>query len=65
MKIKVLRQVMISGESVKAGSLTEVSYQNGLALIAMGKAVEAPAEPPKTEACPAVKPSTRKTRTKQ
>ena len=37
MKIKVLRQVMISGESVKAGSLVEVSYQNGLALIAMGK----------------------------
>ena len=49
MKIKLLRQVMISGESVKAGSLSEVSYQDGIYLIALGKAVEAQAEPEKVE----------------
>lgn len=69
MKIKVLRQVMISGESVKAGSLLEVSYQDAIALIAMGKAEEAPVAPePEPEApacCPPKKPAASKSRTKE
>lgn len=64
MKVEVLRQVMISGESVKAGSLREVSYQEALLLIAMGKAQEA-SEAPEPVVCPAVKPSTRKPRSKE
>ena len=40
MKIEILRQVMISGESVSAGSILEVEYQQAAILINLGKAVE-------------------------
>ena len=40
MKIEILRQVMISGESVSAGSILEIEYQQAATLINLGKAVE-------------------------
>jgi hypothetical protein len=43
MKIEILRQVMISGESVSAGSFVEVSESDGNLLVGSGKAVVAPA----------------------
>jgi hypothetical protein len=74
MKIEILRQVMISGESVLAGSILEVEYQQAATLIGLGKAVEFQAE---VKACrlkslqteeapssPPKKPTTRK-RTKE
>jgi len=73
MKIEILRQVMISGESVLAGSILEVEYPQAATLIGLGKAVEfqaeakASVEEPVAEeapACPPKKPTTRK-RTKE
>ena len=64
---------MISGESVLAGSILEVEYQQAATLIGLGKAVEfqaeaeAVAEEPATEEAPSSppkKPTTRK-RTKE
>ena len=43
MRIEILRQVMISGESVSAGSFIEVSESDGNLLVGSGKAVVAPA----------------------
>ena len=43
MRIEILRQVMISGESVSAGSFIEVSEADGNLLVGSGKAVVAPA----------------------
>lgn len=43
MRIEILRQVMISGEPVTAGSFIEVSDADGNLLIGSGKAVAAPA----------------------
>ena len=43
MRIEILRQVMISGESVGAGSFVEVSESDGNLLVGSGKAVVAPA----------------------
>jgi hypothetical protein len=43
MRIEILRQVMISGESVSAGSFVEVSESDGNLLVGSGKAVVAPA----------------------
>ena len=43
MRIEILRQVMISGESVEAGSFIEVSEADGNLLVGSGKAVVAPA----------------------
>jgi hypothetical protein len=42
MRIEILRQVMISGEPVTAGSFVEVSEADGNLLIGSGKAVIAP-----------------------
>lgn len=42
MKIEILRSVMISGESVPAGSLVEVSATDANLLIGMSKARIAP-----------------------
>ena len=39
MRIEILRQVMISGESVAAGSFVEVSEADGNLLVGSGKAV--------------------------
>ena len=73
MKIEILRQVMISGESVLAGSILEVEYPQAATLIGLGKAVEfqaeakASVEEPVAEEPPAPppkKPTTRK-RTKE
>jgi hypothetical protein len=73
MKIEILRQVMISGESVSAGSILEVEYPQAATLIGLGKAVEfqaeakASVEEPVAEEAPAPqpkKPTTRK-RTKE
>lgn len=68
MRIEILRQVMISGESVAAGSFIEISDADGHLLVGSGKAVVAPAvetpapvevtEEPKPVATPAK--STRK-----
>jgi hypothetical protein len=43
MRIEILRQVMISGEPVSAGSFVEVSEADGNLLVGSGKAVVAPA----------------------
>jgi hypothetical protein len=43
MRIEILRQVMISGESVSAGSFIEVSEADGNLLVGNGKAAVAPA----------------------
>jgi hypothetical protein len=43
MRIEILRQVMISGESVAAGSFVEVSEADGNLLVGSGKAVVAAA----------------------
>ena len=74
MKVKILRQVMISGEPVSAGSILELEHRDASTLIGLGKAVEtkeekkAPAAKPVAEEKPseeeAPKPTTRK-RTKQ
>jgi hypothetical protein len=55
MKIEILRQVMISGESVLAGSILEVEYQQAATLINLGKAVEFKGEVEACEAKPAAK----------
>ncbi len=64
---------MISGESVLAGSILEVEYQQAATLIGLGKAVEFQAEveasveesvAEEAPACPPKKPTTRK-RTKE
>jgi len=71
MRVEIKRSVMISGESVKAGSFAEVEDAVAMLLIGMGKAVYAPAEPapePKPEpepapaVCPPVKPAPRRKR---
>lgn len=73
MRVEIKRSVMISGESVKAGSFAEVEDAVAMLLIGMGKAVHAPAEPapePKPEpepesapaVCPPVKPAPRRKR---
>ena len=76
MKIEILRQVMISGESVSAGSILEIEYQQAATLINLGKAVEfkgeveasveepAVEEAPSEEKAPKPKTTTRK-RTKE
>jgi len=76
MKIEILRQVMISGESVSADSILEVEYQQAATLINLGKAVEfkgevkasveepAVKEAPSEEKAPKPKTTTRK-RTKE
>jgi hypothetical protein len=43
MRIEILRQVMISGEPVQAGSFVEVTEADGNLLVGSGKAVVAPA----------------------
>lgn len=43
MRIEILRQVMISGEPVEAGSFIEVSEADANLLVGSGKAVIAPA----------------------
>ena len=43
MRIEILRQVMVSGESVSAGSFIEVSEADGNLLVGNGKAAVAPA----------------------
>jgi len=55
MKIEILRQVMISGESVSAGSILEVEYQQAATLINLGKAVEFKGEAEACEAKPVAK----------
>ena len=64
---------MISGESVLAGSILEVEYQQAATLIGLGKAVEFQAEvevsveesaAEEALSCPPKKPTTRK-RTKE
>jgi hypothetical protein len=50
MKVEILRSVMISGESVKAGSLAEVSAADASLLIGMGKARPAVEPEPAPEA---------------
>ena len=71
MRVEIKRSVMISGESVKAGSFAEVEDAVAMLLIGMGKAVHAHAEPapePKPEpepapaVCPPVKPVSRRGR---
>ena len=65
MRIEILRQVMISGESVSAGSFIEVSEADGNLLVGCGKAViaaaaETPAPVEVTEEpapAPVVKPA--------
>jgi hypothetical protein len=39
MRVEILRQVMISGESASAGSFVEVSEADGNLLVGSGKAV--------------------------
>lgn len=51
MYITLLRQVMVAGESVSAGSTLDLSDSIATLLIGMGKAVEA--EPPAPPAPPA------------
>lgn len=51
MYITLLRQVMVAGESVSAGSTLDLSDSIATLLIGMGKAVEA--EPPASPAPPA------------
>ena len=46
MRIEILRSVMISRESVKAGSFVEVSVADANLLIGMGKARLAPEDKP-------------------
>jgi len=60
MKVEILRSVMVSGESVSAGSLVEVSLADANLLIGMGKAV-AYVEPV-VEAAPEVVKPVRKAR---
>lgn len=43
MRVEILRQVMISGEPVPAGSFVEVNEADGNLLVGSGKAVIAPA----------------------
>jgi len=59
MRIEILRQVMISGESVEAGSFIEVSEADGNLLVGSGKAVVAPAveEPAPVEVTEEPKPA--------
>lgn len=49
MRIEILRSVMISRESVKAGSFVEVSVADANLLIGMGKARLAPEVEPEPE----------------
>jgi len=71
MKIEIIRNVMINGESVKAGSFVEV--ENGIATLLIGsdkakvaqEPEPAPACPPKpAPANPPQTPSSRRGRTK-
>jgi hypothetical protein len=69
MKVEILRQVMISGESAAVGSILEVDRETAMALIGLGKAVEfkeevKTEEQPSEKEAPKPKPTTRK-RTKQ
>lgn len=59
MRVEILRSVLISGESVSAGSFIELSQTDANLLISSGKAVPSPApviEPAKVEA-PVAKPA--------
>jgi len=58
MKIEILRQVMISGEPVQAGSFVEVNEADGNLLVGSGKAVVVPAveKPAPVEVTEEVKP---------
>jgi len=58
MRIEILRQVMVSGESVAAGSFIEVSEADANLLVGSGKAVLAPAveKPAPVEVTEEVKP---------
>jgi len=58
MRIEILRQVMISGESVSAGSFLEVSEADGNLLVGSGKASIAPAveKPAPVEVTEEIKP---------
>lgn len=49
MRIEILRSVMISGESVSAGSFAEVSVADANLLIGMNKARLAPEPEPEPE----------------
>ena len=74
MRVEIIRNVMINGESVKAGSFVEV--ENGIATLLIGSdkarvaqepeplAEAAPSCPPKAPACPP-KPPVKRGRTKQ
>jgi hypothetical protein len=58
MRVEILRQVMISGEPVQAGSFVEVTEADGNLLVGSGKAVVAPAveKPAPVEVTEEVKP---------
>lgn len=69
MKVEILRQVMISGEPAMAGSILDVSDDDGRLLIGLGKAAKheeksaaCAAKPPEKEESPAStkKPTTRR-----
>jgi hypothetical protein len=63
MRIEILRQVMVSGEPVSAGSFIEVSDADANLLVGSGKAVFAAAveEPAPVEVTEEVKPEPVKT----
>jgi len=58
MRVEILRQVMVSGESVSAGSFIEVSDADANLLVGGGKAIIAPAaeKPVPVEVTEEVKP---------
>lgn len=60
MKIEILSSVMISGESVKAGSLVEVSKDHACLLISSNKARLAPEPKPEPEPEPEAPKRSRK-----
>jgi hypothetical protein len=74
MRVEIIRNVMINGESVKAGSFVEVEQGIATLLIGSDKAKVAadpepftevaPSCPPKAPACPP-KPPVKRGRTKQ
>ena len=67
MKVEIIRNVMINGESVKAGSFVEVEHGVATLLIGSDKAKVAEEPKPLAEVAPACppKPSIRRGRTKQ
>ena len=58
MRVEIKRDVMISGEPVKAGSFVEIDDQTAYLLIGIDKAVVAP-EPEPAPSCPPRPPAKR------